>query len=40
MWNVIVNGEKVRTILAFDRNDAWIYATRTYGMSATVERAA
>jgi hypothetical protein len=39
MWNVIVNGKQVAQILAWDRNDAWVYATRTFGMSATVERA-
>ena len=39
MWNVLLNGSVVARILAWDRNDAWVYATRTYGMSASVERA-
>ena len=40
MWHVILNDKIVATILAWDRNDAWIYATRRFGMSATVRRAA
>lgn len=40
MFDIIVGGITVDTVLAWDRNDATVYASRKYGPTAVVRRSA
>jgi hypothetical protein len=40
MWNILAGGIIVATITAWDKNDALVFAHRSFGPFATVERAA
>lgn len=38
MWYILLNDKIVDTILGWDENDALVFASRRYGLEATVRR--